>query len=197
MPDTPWKRLERKVAESFSMFLSGGKCRTVLSRQALWGRMVERIYGDLAIHPACPKEWFAAAKWFMEWAHVDAKNRQAFRIAGLLTQKKPPFFQWWDKLTGESPNKMRFMVLLDKASRTQVIAFGTREDELIEKSIGCWRGAIPNIHMRRLDIYGKIESIYLCQFEQFLKRIDPSLLGFNGGGSGTVKSPETVGKKES
>lgn len=126
MPDSSWKVLERFCAASFSRWLSDGKNDKLLARQSMYGRMIERRWGDLAVHPDCPTDWRPQAEWFMRTFHVDAKRRQAFDLAGLLNDK-PEFWLWFDKTRQEAleRNAYELLVLRIPRRRGLWVAFQT------------------------------------------------------------------------
>lgn len=102
---------------ALSRWLSNGRCGTVLSRQSLHGRMVERIWGDLAIHPDCPPRWRPRADWFMETFFVDAKNRKSFSVSALLMGSNHPFWSWRAKALEQADKKHMLLVLMDRRRR--------------------------------------------------------------------------------
>jgi len=172
-----WKQWERVVAEKLSRWLTEGKCRTVVSRQSLMGRMVERIYGDMAIHPDCPEKHLPIARLFMDWFYVDAKNRQAFRLPGLLTQAKHPFWGWWNKLSGDvkPQTKFRLMPLLEGTSKAHIVVTGSWERGVFDGLFNRFKA--PYMVMpasRQTD--GRDSSILICTLEDLLGWIDPSIL---------------------
>ena len=117
MAEQNWKRLERRAAEGFSRFLSGGKCVRVLSRESLMGRMIECKYGDLAIHPDCPEQWLPSARWFMENVMVDAKRRKTFSLEMVLRSRAHPFWLWQKKLREDAGQKIALMVVTSPGGR--------------------------------------------------------------------------------
>lgn len=182
--DKAWKKWERTVAESLSRWMSGGRCKTIVARQSLLGRMVERKYGDMAPHPDCPEKWRPAARWFMEKFHVDAKVRKAFRLPALLTGPAHPFWSWWGKLTHEAAMagaKMRLMVLLAKPSNEHVLVFGRRERQWFDSLVGL-KLSFPSMTLRRAyaEAGGDEEAVTLVQLEPMLKFLDPQALGCPG-----------------
>lgn len=183
MSDSPWKVWERTCAERFSLWLSGrlGKESPkvdearIVCRQSLMGRMVERKYGDMAIHPDCAEKYRPAARWFMEKFHVDAKKRAAFRLPGLLTSPLHQFWDWWMKITNEAGagGKYRLMVLLDHNSKAHILAIGEKERNWLSDTInGIRTGGFPYMVLKNGG-----EEIILCEFEKFLKWADPQMLG--------------------
>lgn len=182
MADKPWKKWERTVAERFSRWLSYGKCPKVICRQALMGRMVERIYGDMAIHPNCPDKYRPMADWFMKTFIVDAKNRKSFRLASLLTSPKHEFFWWHDKLLGDAVRaggKRPIMVLLDKPTNVHVVAFGKHLRTLLEMNGVRIYESTPMMVLAfgKDDEDGGSDRFMFCLFEGWLKAVDPVGLG--------------------
>lgn len=171
MPDTPWKVFERTVAKAISLWLSSGKCPQVIARQALVGRMVERIGGDTGIHPKCPAEWLPAARWFQTSFQVDAKNRKKFRLDRLLARPKGDLWNWWEKLRSESEGtgKTPLMVLQHGGMHVAVITprfFGQVE-------------AVANVYESPWMKIGRNidEVLHLCEFEKLLDHVEPEHLG--------------------
>lgn len=184
MSDKPWKAWERSCAEKFSRWLAGGatgaEAERVVSRQSLLGRMVEEIYGDLAIHPKCSDRMKPAARWFMQTIIVDAKKRAAFRLPSLLTSPKHQFWTWWDKMTGDAKSKLRMMVLMDYNSKAHILAFGRKEAAHFLSSSG--KLSFPTLVLRSplaVEDVGEFErqEVTFCEFEAFLGAIDPVTLG--------------------
>lgn len=199
MPDSPWKKHERMVAVLFSRWLAQGvtgvEADRVLSRQALHGRMVERLHGDLAIHPKCSERMRPAAEWFMRTFQVDAKNRKAFRLPGLLTGAKHPFWEWWDKLSEETPRyrtynlpvgpgetelhnqgKVRMMVILNNPSKERLLVLGFGDGEFYEGACGKMHDAIPTFEISKVMTHGTI-AVKIVVLEDFLAWTDPVALG--------------------
>lgn len=184
-----WKGFERQVGGVFSRWISspwvkGGR-NDLICRQALYGRMIERKYGDLAIHPDCPEKWKAPARWFMDTAMVDAKARASFRIASLLTNPNHAFYKWWAKLTHDAAMagaKKRFMVMLTKPGNEHIVVFGNREKEWL-KSMAGDRWLFPMMTLRRwvlpaLEAEAAEEEILtLCEFETLFGHVDAHLMG--------------------
>jgi hypothetical protein len=177
-----WKKWERTCAEQFSRWLAGKPGsdlvadKHIVCRQSLMGRMAERKYGDLAIHPDCIPEMRPRADWFMKQIMVDAKNRKAFRIPSLLTSPRHVFIEWWDKITGDASEqlKWRLMVVLNKPSNEHILIFGQAEREWLNKSVGDIRRLFPVFEYRAIE--GR-EIITICQLEGFLLSVDPASLG--------------------
>lgn len=177
-----WKQWERTCAEQFSRWLAGKlgsdlvRDKHIVCRQSLMGRMVERKYGDLAIHPNCIAEMRPAAEWFMKQIMVDAKNRKQFRIPSLLTSPLHPFIEWWSKLTitASEQLKWRFMVILNKPSNEHVLVFGQPEREWLNKSVGDVRALFPVFEFRPLKT---TEPVFICQLEDFIASVSPVALG--------------------
>lgn len=167
----------------------------ILSRQALMGRMIERTYGDITVHPKCSARFLPMAKWFMAHIQVDAKNRKAFRLPGLLTAPAHPFWSWWDKLSEETPRysrtlipgaltepvrrieergKVRMMVILNCPSKEHLLALGFGDLEFIESALGKMSRAIPTFEIRRVRTEDAVKIVVL---EDFLAWADPVSLG--------------------
>jgi hypothetical protein len=199
MPDSPWKKWERLVAERFSKWLAQGvegvESERILSRQALMGRMVERTYGDITVHPKCAPRFLPMAKWFMERFQVDAKNRKAFRLPGLLTGVQHPFWGWWEKLTDETPRyfpefpitapltgktivadkgKVRLMVIMNAPSKEHLLVLGYGDGEFYERAMGKMSRAIPTFEIQRVKTEDAVKIVVL---EDFLEWADPVSLG--------------------
>jgi hypothetical protein len=175
--DDPWKKFERLMAESFSRWITGewgkGKPAPLLSRQSLMGRMVERLYGDLSVHPDCPPEWVAAASWFMATFQADAKNRKKFRIERTITRPDDPLWGWWAKLTDETASdKLRMMVA--RQGTVVALIYGEREAGEFTDAWGT-----PPFATLRLVAEGR-ERLTLCDLRAFLKWSDPAGLGCPG-----------------
>lgn len=210
MGDTAWKAWEREVGKAISRWLTGALSKPrndLVARQALYGRMIERKYGDMAPHPDCPEAWRPAVAWFMATFHVDAKNRKKFRLPGLLTGKDHEFWSWWAKLSHEAAMagaKKRLMVLLAKPSGERVLVFGQRERAWFDDHVGDKWG-FPHLQLRRVrgEKDGDDETIYLVSLADFLRHADPEVLGcpvakVGGGQDGTAGSaagvrPENAG----
>lgn len=186
MGDTPWKKFERTCAEWFSRWLCGAvdkKNSTVaeeriICRQSLMGRMVERIWGDMAIHPKIDPAFRPAAEWFMGKFMVDAKLRKRFRLTSLLTSPHHEFWQWWDKLTDDASRaggKYRLMVLMEAGSKGHILAFGNHERQWFLDQFGGFK--FPSMGMWMRQDAEKLEEISFCEFEEFLKWADPVGLG--------------------
>jgi hypothetical protein len=177
-----WKKWERTCAEQFSRWLAGKPGsdlvadKHILCRQSLMGRMVERKYGDLAIHPDCIPPMRPLAEWFMKQIMVDAKNRKAFRVPSLITSPLHPFIEWWSKLTVTASEQMkwRLMVILNKPSNEHILIFGQPEREWLNKSVGDVQKLIPVFQFRPVN---GSEVVTICQLEDFLESIDPFSLG--------------------
>jgi hypothetical protein len=203
MPDSPWKKWERQVAVLFSRFLAQGgtgvEAERILSRQALMGRMIERTYGDLTVHPKCSDRFRPMAKWFMERFQVDAKNRKAFRLPGLLTGAEHPFWGWWEKLSEETPRysrvltrtprvddpsasimgveekgKIRMMVIMNCPSKEHLLVLGYGDGEFYESALGNMSRAIPTFEIQRVRTEDAVKIVVL---EDFLEWADPVALG--------------------
>jgi len=183
MADKAWKAWERLVGGTLSRWLSTPWIKSgrddLICRQALYGRMVERKYGDMAIHPDCPEKWRKAAMWFMTTFHVDAKNRAKFRIPSLLTNPLHEFWKWWAKLTHEAAmagGKKRLMVLLAKPGNEHLLVIGMRELMWISDLLGKgWDFPMFTLQ-RRGTLPEDEEKLFICQFEEFLKFADAQLL---------------------
>jgi hypothetical protein len=198
MPDSPWKKFERLVAERFSKWMAQGAkgvdAERILSRQALMGRMIERTYGDLTVHPKCSSRFLPMAKWFMEKFQVDAKNRKAFRLPGLLTGAEHPFWGWWEKLTEETPRwsrimtrdgssgkvsteekgKVRLMVIMNAPSKEHLLVLGYGDTEFLDSAMGLMDREIPTIRIRRVKTADAVKIVVL---EDFLNWADPVSMG--------------------
>lgn len=186
MGDTPWKKWERTVAEAFSRWLSetadkepravGGR---VVCRQSLMGRMVESVFGDLAIHPQCAAKYLPAAQWFMTTFMVDAKNRKAFRLPSLLRSPKHEFWGWWDKLGDDAARaggKHRLMVMLDKSCGVHTLAFGGRDRDWLMSQCGRFTFQHFVMETPKGDRENP-EKVVFCEFESFLEWANPVGLG--------------------
>lgn len=198
MPDSPWKKWERQVAVLFSRWLAQGvggvESERIISRQALLGRMIEQIYGDLAIHPKCSERFLPMARWFMEKFQVDAKNRKAFRLPGLLTGSEHPFWGWWAKLTEETPKysrildlnssvakvkeqgKVRMMVIMNTPSKEHLLVLGFGDLEFIESAAGRMNHAIPTFEISKAGTQDGT-AVKIVVLEDFLNWADPVSMG--------------------
>lgn len=197
MASSAWKTWERTCSKAFSRWLSGAldkesprvEDERVVCRQSLMGRMVERKYGDLAIHPDCSERMRPRADWFMRTFMVDAKKRAAFRLPSLLTSPEHEFWKWWEKLSEDAgkQGKRRLMVLLDHNSKAHVLAFGASEKKWLDDIVKIREATFPTLHYRaaaefepttgqNLAAFGK-DKIVFCEFERFLRGVDPVLLG--------------------
>ena len=177
MPDDPWKKFERLMAEAFSRWITGEwgkkKPEPLLSRQSLMGRMVERLYGDLSVHPDCPPEWVAAASWFMTTFQADAKNRKQFRIDRLITRPEDPLWEWWEKLTNETASD-KFRMMVARQGTVVALVFGERERTAFGDAWG-------DFGLTTLDVRAPgRERLTLCDLRAFLKWSDPAGLGCPG-----------------
>jgi hypothetical protein len=179
MPDSPWKKFERLTAVKISKWLAQGAVRgveaeRVICRQALLGRMVENIWGDLAMHPQCSERMRPAAEWFMGKVMVDCKNRKKFRLPGILTEAAHPFWRWWEKLKNDAMGagqKMAFIVAMNQPSKEHILAFGESEAAWVWDA--CGRYAVPS-----MDIIRKgRERVSFMILEKFLDVVDPVALG--------------------
>jgi hypothetical protein len=169
--DAAWKAHERAVGAAFSRWIAQtppkGKAPEIISRQALHGRMVERLWGDLAIHPKCPDAWLPAAAWFMGRFQVDAKRRKVFSLPAWLSSPKHAVWGWWDKLTDETASdKFRMMILMDRKSR--ILVYGEREAKWIEEQQG------KSDHTLFRTRSPERETLAVCHFETALRWLDPS-----------------------
>lgn len=170
MADQAWKAHERATAAAFSRWLTEGREGQVISRQALHGRMVERLWGDLAIHPDCPARWQPAAAWFMGRVFVDCKRRAAFTLPAMLSSPGHAFWAWWEKITDQSPSdRLRLMVLMERGKR--LLAYGSRERVAFG---GLFGNTAPEPH---LDLFGGPERVTICHFEGWLRWVDAEGLG--------------------
>lgn len=174
----------------FSRWLSGAlekespraEENRVVCRQSLMGRMVERKYGDLAIHPDCSERMRPRADWFMRTFMVDAKKRASFRLPSLLTSPGHEFWKWWEKLSVDAgeQGKRRLMILLDHNSKAHILAFGAGERRWLEDIVGLRWSQTP-FPILRLDAYCLVgaekETINFCEFEAFLRWAEPVALG--------------------
>jgi hypothetical protein len=162
----------------------------------MMGRMIERKYGDLAIHPKCSDRFLPMARWFMERFQVDAKNRKAFRLPGLLTSPSHVFWEWWAKLSGEVPRysrillpgiftteagpkveekgKIRLMVILNNPSKEHLLVLGFEDMEFFQSALGLMNKAIPTIEIRHANTEDAVKIVVL---EDFLRWADPVSLG--------------------
>lgn len=162
------------MAAAFSRWISGlhGSSKTppqILSRQDLRGRMVEHLYGDLAIHPKCPDQWRPHARWFMETFHCDAKKRKGFTLTSILRSPDHKFWEWWEKLTDESERQYRFM--LATSQNCLVLIYGLKERTWFDDMMGR-----PPFTAYRVEAKDR-ESVYFCHLESFLHWADPVSLG--------------------
>lgn len=213
MPDSPWKVFERTCATLYSRWLAQGETgvmsERIVSRQALMGRMIERTYGDLTVHPKCADRYLPMAKWFMKTFQIDAKNRKAFRLPGLLTGVRHPFWIWWDKLSEETPRyrtynlpmgpgeteehhegKIRMMVIMNAPSKEHLLVLGFGDGEFYESALGKMDRAIPTFEIRRV---GTEDAVKIVVLEDFLEWADPVALGCPKlEGNGNV--PEAAGE---
>jgi len=199
VPDSAWKVWERQCATLFSRWLAQGfkgvEADRILSRQALMGRMIERTYGDLTVHPKCSDRFLPMARWFMNTFQVDAKNRQAFRLPGLLTGEKHPFWDWWDKLSEETPRystytlptgpgesesrskgKIRMMVILNNPSKEHLLVLGFGDGDFYEGACGKMSDAIPTIEISKVGTKGTV-AVKIVTLENFLNWADPVAMG--------------------
>lgn len=112
MPDKTWKAFERATAKKLSLWLSGGKSSKVLCRQALYGRMIERKYGDLAIHPDCPVLFTDRARAFMARYFVDCKRRKAFDDLAKMMSGRGAAWKWWEKALAQARAVGKIPVLI-------------------------------------------------------------------------------------
>ena len=182
MGDKAWKKFERTCAEWFSRWLAGKlesdlvEDTRIIARQALLGRMVERIWGDMAIHPKIAPRMQPTARWFMDTFMVDAKLRKRFKMPSLLTSPNHDFWFWWDKLgedAAKAGGKKRLMVLMEGGSKGHVLAFGGKELEWFLSNCGGVR--FPTLKL--LAHTDEREAVTFCEFEAFLKWADPVVLG--------------------
>ena len=174
MPDNPWKVHERKMAAAFSRWMadlqgSSKKPPQILSRQALHGRMVEKLHGDLAIHPDCPDKWKPHARWFMESFHCDAKKRKNFTLTSILRSPDHAFWEWWDKITDEAGPKGRLM--LATSQNCLVLIYGSKERTWFSDVMGY--GPFTEYKVEAKDR----EYVYFCHLESLLHWADPLCLG--------------------
>lgn len=181
MGDTSWKKHERAVGAAFSRWIAqtpkGKKPPAIVARQDLRGRMVERLWGDLAIHPDVTPKWAEAASWFMNWAMVDAKRRKVFSLPALLRSPSHDLFKWWAKLDEQCPSdRMRFMVLMDRGAR--LLVYGRREAKVIHD----WAGDdLYPLYQFRAQVGSALdEPLTVCHLEAFLRAIEPAAFGCPG-----------------
>ena len=177
MADHAWKKFERTVGSVFGRWVTGdwGKAppAPVLCRQSLMGRMVERLYGDLSVHPDCPPEWVPAASWFMERFQADAKNRKAFRIDRIIVRPEDPLWGWWGKLTDETRSD-KFRMMVARQGTVVALVFGDRERSAFHDAWG-------DIGITTIDVRSPgRERLTLCDFREFCKWADPVALGCPG-----------------
>lgn len=170
MSEANWKRFERRVAEGFSLWLSNGASKQVVARQALMGRMVERLYGDLAPHPDCPGRFRARADWFMGRFFVDAKRRRSFSIEGVAFQRAHPFWLWWDKITRQADAEGKLKIMVLASGRRAVAAWSTAEESRFRDTDG---GRITYVKVAPLAA----PSVYFASFDTLLKRFEPDAFG--------------------
>lgn len=175
MADHAWKRFERRVAEGFSRWLSGGKSSQVLARQSLLGRMVERLHGDLAPHPDCPEKYKTSAAWFMSRFQIDAKRRKAFSIESVLHQPAHQLWSWWAKLT-EDTAQDKYPVLVLVAPRGGAIVV---YDEMLNLDLlnrGGSNRSIPEAMV--WSPYGKDSVLFMRSFDLWVRGLcEPQVLG--------------------
>jgi hypothetical protein len=157
--------------------------------------MIERTYGDLSVHPKCSDRFLPIARWFMNTFQVDAKNRQAFRLPGLLTGEKHPFWDWWDKLSEETPRystytlptgpgesesrskgKIRMMVILNNPSKEHLLILGFGDGDFYEGACGKMSDAIPTIEISKAGTKGTV-AVKIVSLENFLNWADPVAMG--------------------
>jgi hypothetical protein len=131
--------------------------------------MVERLYGDLAIHPDCPDKWKPHARWFMEQFHCDAKKRAEFTLTSILRSPEHQFWKWWDKLTDEAGQQSRFM--LTTSQNCLVLIYGTKERTWFNDMMGQ-----PPFTVYKVEAKDR-ENVYFCHLESFLHWADPVSLG--------------------
>ena len=187
-------------AERFSYWLAGDaakgvEARQIIARQSMYGRMIERKFGDLAIHPQCSDRFLPMARWFMERFQADAKNRKAFRLPGLLTAPAHVFWNWWAKLSGETPRyrremlppgdggikwrinewgKIRLMVIMNAPSKEHLLVLGFEDMEFFQSAMGTMDKAIPTFEIRKVKTEDAVKIVVL---EDFLRWADPVSLG--------------------
>ena len=171
-----WKAFERLAAVKFSKFLAqdtvtGVEAERVICRQALHGRMVENIWGDLAVHPKCSERMLPAAAWFMNNVMTECKNRKVFRLPAILSAAAHPFWEWWEKLSNNAGQKKRFLVAMNQPSKEHILAYGEREATWIWDAFG--RHAIPSMDIIR---EGR-ERVSFVILEDFIRVADPVALG--------------------
>jgi len=176
--DDAWKKFERLTAEAFSRWITDDwgkkKPAPLLSRQSLMGRMVERLYGDLSVHPDCPPEWVPAASWFMDAFQADAKNRKQFRIERTIVRPEDPLWGWWAKLTDETRSD-KFRMMVARQGTVVALIYGERERAAFHDA---WGSEMP-ISTLDLRAPGR-ERLTLCDLRSFLKWSDPAGLGCPG-----------------
>lgn len=189
MSDKPWKVFEREVARGFSKWVTDGDDDKVICRQALLGRMVESVFGDLAVNPKCDPRWKQAGSWFMSKFMVDAKNRKAFSLSGLLTAPLHPFWAWWEKLEDDAAragSKTPLIVVLDKATRARLLAFSDVAMRAFQDLFGFperWMGVRGVVDRESPDVLpskARIHKVVFMKFEDFFKWVSPYGLGCPG-----------------
>jgi hypothetical protein len=181
-----WKAYERHCARWLSQWLAGklgsdlAEHNRIVCRQALYGRMIEKIHGDLAIHPDCDKRYLPAAQWFMNNFQVDAKHRKEFTLTSLLNAPRHRFYEWWKKLAEDAAaagQKKRLMILMDHHSRMSVAVFGFFERKWLTDVVnGLKQAPFASFTLRPAASVCE-EEITLCEFESFLHWLDPHMLG--------------------
>lgn len=181
MADTAWKAHERAVGVAFSRWIAqtpkGKKPPAIIARQALQGRMVERLWGDLALHPDVTPKWMSSASWFMNWVMVDAKRRKVFSLPALLRSPSHAMFEWWAKLDEQCPSdRMRFMVLMDRGAR--LLVYGRREAKVIHDATG--NLPFPSYQFRAQDDAHLDEPLTICHLDAFVRDIEPDAFGCPG-----------------
>ena len=181
MADTAWKAHERAVGVAFSRWIAqtptGKKPPAIIARQALQGRMVERLWGDLALHPDVTPKWAAAASWFMNWTMVDAKRRKVFSLPALLRSPSHAMFEWWAKLDEQCPSdRMRLMVLMDRGAR--LLVYGHREAQVFQEMVG--EGLYPLYKFRAQQGAPCEEPLTICHLDAFVRAVEPGAFGCPG-----------------
>lgn len=188
--DTAWKAHERAVGAAFSRWIAqtptGKKPPAIVARQDLRGRMVERLWGDLAIHPDVTPRWAAAASWFMNWAMVDAKRRKEFSLPSVLRSPSHAMFAWWAKLTEQAPSdRMRLMVLMDRGAR--FLVYGRREVATLHEG---GEPSYPYYQLRPAAASAVDERLVVCHLDAFVREFEPDAFGCPGPAKAKTKTKE-------
>lgn len=207
MSDKPWKVFERAVAKGFSNWITDDADEQVICRQALLGRMVESVYGDLALNPKSDPCWREAGTWFMSTFMVDAKNRKVFSLSGLLTAPAHPFWGWWYKLEDDAVRaggKIPLLVVIDKSTRARLIAIGEKTSALLEDKNGgpnvAYLDVNAGISIKQDPALSSMEvrtlRIKFMKFDNFFEWVSPYGLGCPHKSESTASRMQTQGDND-